>query len=129
MVFIETNHAFLSQNEVRMTLERTDVIKSQHYDRFYFQVFRQAPNASPGSGESEKLAHPTGSPGESEVNKDSSPFFKSRATILDRPAWRDDPFTFELNGPGELFILQIIGVFTHQALNKHPKKKESRKLS
>jgi hypothetical protein len=112
-----------------MTLERTDVIKSQHYDRFYFQVFRQPPKATSGLGEREKSAHPLGSPGESEVHKDSSPFYKSRATILDHPAWRDDPFTFELNGPGELFILQIIGVFTHQALNKHPKKKESQKLS
>ena len=105
MVFIETYHALFSQNEVRITLERTDVIKSHHYDRFYFQVFRQPPKASPGSGESEKSEHSLGSPGKSEVHKDSSPFFKSRATILDRPAWRDDPFTFELNSPGEVFIL------------------------
>ena len=88
-----------------MTLERTDVIKSQHYDRFFFQVFRQPPKTSPRSDKSEKLVHPIGPLAFSEVHKDSFPFFKSRATILDRPAWRDDPFTFELNGPGEVFKL------------------------
>lgn len=68
--------------------------------------------------------HFTGSPCKTEVHKDSPPFFKSRATILDRPAWRDDPFTFELHAAGEIFILQIIGVFSPQAFIKHPKSKK-----
>jgi len=63
------------------------------------------------------------------VHKDSSPFFKSRATILDRPAWRDDPFTFELHAASEIFILQIIGVFSSQALIKHHKSKKASKLN
>ena len=89
-----------------MTLERTDIIKSAHHEGFYFQVFRQTPTrTSPRSDIGEILAHPIGSPVKSEVHKDSFLFFKSRATIIDRPAWRDDPFTFELNGPEEVFIL------------------------
>jgi len=71
--------------------------------------------------------HFTGSPCKSEVQKDSSPFFKSRATILDRPAWRDDPFIFELHAAGEILILQIIGVFSPQAYIKHHKSKKASK--
>jgi hypothetical protein len=61
------------------------------------------------------------------VHKDLSPFYKSRATILDRPAWRDDPFTFELHAAGEILILQIIGVFSPHAFIKHHKSKKNSK--
>jgi CDP-glycerol glycerophosphotransferase (TagB/SpsB family) len=79
-----------------MTVERTDILKTAEYDRFYFQVLK-----NPDLVENH---NPT-----TTINK-SAILYESRTTILDRPTWRDDQVSITMNNSEDEYVLRIVGV-------------------
>ena len=59
-----------------LTIDKTDIIKTSDYDRFYYMLFKQ-----------------------SKATDTQMMIYKSRGTILDRPAWREDTVTYQILDP------------------------------
>ena len=71
-----------------MTLEKTEIVKTAEYEKFYFKLYRV-----PKGAESEKVQ-----------------IFKSRATIIDRPCWRDDLVEFHLVDILDEYLLEVMAI-------------------
>ena len=76
-----------------MTLEKTEIVKTADYEKFYYILYHL-----PKGQESDKVQ-----------------IFKSRATIIDRPCWRDDEVEFHLLDLLDEYLLEVKAI-------KKPKK-------
>jgi hypothetical protein len=86
-----------------LTLDNTDIVKSHHYDQFYFLLFKSGPRSSGGAPEAEQDERPI-------------LMYKSRGTILDRPAWRDEIVSYTITSPQDIMTIQIMAVLSKKQL-------------
>ncbi len=82
-----------SKTLVKMTIEKTEIVKTPDYEKFFFNFYK-CPKA---------------------LESDKKLLFKSRATIIDRPCWRDDQVEFDLTEPLDEYLVEIVAI-------KKPKK-------
>lgn len=79
-------------SKIELTVEKTDIVKSHHYDQFYFLLLKSAPKSSGGSLETDQEERPV-------------IMYKSRGTILDRPAWRDEIVSYTITSTQDIFTI------------------------
>jgi len=60
-------------------MEKTEIVKGPLEEKFYFSVYRIIDSQS----------------------EDKEQVYRSRATIIDKPQWRDNQFTIEMTDPSE----------------------------
>lgn len=73
-----------------MSVERTDIVRGRNQEKFSYKLYLNfEDDLSPQS--KKRQAH----------------FFESRATILDRPAWRDDVVILPVRDPADEVTMRV----------------------